>query len=92
MVAIPACRLCHRSLVRMIVLRYPSVTPQLEDWQDAMQRLALAHKLVQDEQLEAPLLTHSGAEYQGPEAISAYIDQLDEESADWWYCRCDRKR
>ncbi|MCB0631401.1 MAG: hypothetical protein R2824_01730 [Saprospiraceae bacterium] len=74
----------------MIELRYPIASTQVEDWQDDLKRLALAHKLVQDEQLEKPLLLHSGTEYSGREAITSYIRKLDEESEQWWYCVCDR--
>lgn len=75
----------------MIELRYPHTNDQVVDWQDDLKRLALAHKLVEDEQLPQPRLQHSGATYDGPEAITAYIRQLDEESEQWWYCVCDRK-
>jgi CRISPR/Cas system-associated endonuclease Cas1 len=74
----------------MIELRYSNATPQVEDWEDDLKRLALAHKLVQIEQLETPVLVHSGAEYAGREAITAYLRKLDEESEQWWYCVCDR--
>lgn len=75
----------------MIELRYPRANEQVADWQDDLKRLALAHKLVQDEYLENPTLQHSGTSYDGAEAITAYIRRLDEESEQWWYCVCDRK-
>ena len=75
----------------MIVLRYPAPSAQLEDWKDLMEKLALAHKLEQDAQLQLPVLTHSGATYEDGPAITAYLDQLDRESEQWWYCTCDRR-
>jgi hypothetical protein len=75
----------------MIVLRYPEVNTQTEDWSETLKGMALAHKLELDEQLEGPQLSHSGQNYTGAKEITGYLDQLYAEREEWWYCTCDRK-
>lgn len=75
----------------MIILRYPTKTAQTEDWSDTLKDLSLAHKLEVDEQLTTPRLSHSEKDYTGPEEITAYLDQLNREREQWWYCTCDRQ-
>lgn len=76
----------------MIVLQYPAISTQTEEWVETLKDLSLAHKLEVNEQLEKPQLIHSGASYRGAKDISAYLDQLYAERELWWYCTCDRPR
>lgn len=74
----------------MIVLRFPAANTQTEEWVDILKGMALAHKLEIDAQLDQPQLTHSGEDFNGSKAITAYLDQLYAEREQWWYCTCDR--
>ncbi len=72
----------------MLLIRYPEWNMQVDDWQDLLKRLALAHQLEEDGQLEYPILTEGKTQLEGFAAISDYLLQLEQESEQWWYCAC----
>ena len=72
----------------MLLIRYPKRNMQVDDWQELLERLALAHRLEEDGELRQPELTSGKTKLEGPAAISDYLLQLEEESGQWWYCSC----
>ncbi len=72
----------------MLLIRYPKRNMQVDDWQELLERLALAHWMEEDGQLAQPVLTEGKTRLEGGVPISEYLLQLEEESGQWWYCGC----
>lgn len=71
----------------MILLTYPNDDTQANEIVERLAALSLAHRV--ESTAEGVLtLTQGKASFVGLEAIMAYLDKLDGERKQWYYCNC----
>lgn len=55
---------------------------------DRLTEMSLAYKEIQDQEAHQPSIRDGSKEYVGIEAMKTYLDQLDNEKEQWYYCNC----
>jgi len=55
---------------------------------ERLEGLSLAHTLVVDPTIQETQIVDGSKSYIGVEKINVYIDQLDREKEQWYYCNC----
>ena len=71
-----------------MVLHFSKYTKELEDLESRIKTLSLAYSKNQNEGLEIPMLKDGSKEYKGIDTMNDYIDLLDLEKEQWYYCNC----
>ena len=71
-----------------MTLQYSSKTNDIIEIEDRLKKLSLAYKVVHSELEIEPALVDGSKSYTGIEKMHAYIDQLDGEKEQWYYCHC----
>lgn len=74
----------------MVTLYYPSTTQKIFVWQERLERMAIKHRLVQQQADSTPLLQYGEDQIQGTDAIDKYLDTLEELVKSWYEDRCDK--
>ncbi|MDO1450524.1 hypothetical protein Q0590_29885 [Rhodocytophaga aerolata] len=74
----------------MVTLYYSPTTKQLTSWQDRLERMAIKHELVMQQDLSQPQLQYGEDHVQGTEAIEVYLDKLEDFVKSWYEDRCDK--
>lgn len=69
-------------------LRYYEKSAEVEMIEDRLNKLTLAYKLVQDNTSKYPALIDGSKIYSGLKSMNEYIDKLDNEKGQWYYCSC----
>ena len=69
-------------------LVYKEKTAKIETVEDRLKSLSLAFKLVESENADLPSLVDGKKSYIGYFKMNKYIDQLDREKGQWYYCDC----
>jgi hypothetical protein len=69
-------------------LVYKEKTAKIESVEDKLKNLSLAFKLVESENADLPSLVDGKKSYIGFYKMEQYIDQLDREKGQWYYCNC----
>ncbi len=72
----------------MMTLHYSSKTKAIIELEDRLKKLSLAYNTVLIEEGNEPLLKDGSSEYPGIVKMNTYLDQLDEEKEQWYYCDC----
>lgn len=60
----------------MLTITYSKKLPELETWKYQLETLVMAHQIIQDENIEVPILKNTHETIIGEIAISKYIDEL----------------
>lgn len=55
---------------------------------ERLKQLSLAYTEIHDETADGPLLKDGKKVYCGIDKMNEYIDQLDREKEQWYYCDC----
>ena len=71
----------------MIILQHSPTDTVAKEVTERLTALSLAHK-VEETITDTLILTEGKATYKGYEAIMAYLDKLDGERKQWYYCNC----
>ena len=71
----------------MIILQHSPTDTVAKEVTERLTALSLAHKL-EETITDTLILTEGKATYEGYEAIMAYLDKLDGERKQWYYCNC----
>lgn len=72
----------------MIKITYSEYTSKVADWKDTLKDLVMAHKLMEVANLATPTLVHGSEQHEGIEAITRYINSLQEYKQTWFQCAC----
>lgn len=68
----------------MIIIRYPHLNQNVENWKNELETLVTAHQLIEDTAIEEPILKDSSEIIKGEIAINKYIDSLSEFKKAWF--------
>ena len=69
-------------------LVYKEKTNKIDAIEDRLRSLSLAFKLVQSEDADLPSLVDGKKSYIGHYKMNQYINLLDREKEQWYYCDC----
>lgn len=69
----------------MLTIKYKEKAPAVDNWKFDLETLVMAHKFIQDETIEVPILTNNKDRIIGESEISKYISEL-MEFKNAWYC------
>lgn len=72
----------------MITIHYQTTDQRLSRIEEKLKSLALAYKTQQDAEVQEPTLKDGLETVKGDEAIETYLEQLEEELGQWYYCAC----
>ena len=71
-----------------MVLQFSEKTPQVIDLENRLVELALQYRLEQLESIDQPVLKEGQNAYVGFSDISSFLDQMEGERKQWYYCNC----
>jgi len=71
-----------------MTLHYSNKTAAINEIEDRLKKLSLAYKIVVMEDGNGPFLRDGKSEYLGIVKMNTYLDQLDREKEQWYYCDC----
>lgn len=69
-------------------LLFSKRTQEIIDIEERLRVLTLAYKPVLGEANNEPALVDGRKEYLGIDKMNSYLDQLDSEKKQWYYCDC----
>jgi hypothetical protein len=69
-------------------LHYSNKTKDIIEIEERLKKLTLAYQVTHSELEIEPALVDGSKSYTGIEKMHAYIDQLDSEKEQWYYCHC----
>lgn len=69
-------------------LVFKNKTEDITAVEDRLKDLSLAYVMVEDGTIDSPALVDGKKSYEGLEAMNEYIDLLDREKGQWYYCDC----
>lgn len=73
----------------MLTIKYKQHSGLVETWEDQLKAMVIAHKLIEDENIESPILTNESETAIGEKAITKYVDELAEYQQAWFACSCN---
>lgn len=71
-----------------MTLTYNTITKDIQDLKNRITDLSLALKVKVDKNVIAPTLLDGQQAFIGLVAIHKFIDQLEGEQQNWYYCNC----
>ena len=71
-----------------MVLQYSSLSNEVKEVENRLIHLSLQYSMEQNESITEPVLVESKIEYSGSEEINAFLDKLEGEREQWYYCNC----
>ena len=71
-------------------LEYSKETKEITEIVNRLKGLTLAYKIVLSDEDVEPALIDGKKEYRGIDKMNIYIDQLDREKEQWYYCSVDK--
>ena len=74
----------------MITLYYSPITKEITNWQDRLERMAIQHELVMQQELSQPQLQDGEDHVEGTAAIDMYLEKLEDFVKSWYEDRCDK--
>lgn len=74
----------------MVKLYHPPASEKINTWRDRLERMAIRHELIRQDDLSRPHLQHGEEIVQGADAIDTYLDELEALVKTWYECRCDK--
>ncbi len=69
-------------------LLYSNETNEIVEIEQRLKKLSLAYKIVLSKADIEPALIDGNKEYSGIDKMNIYLDQLDSEKEQWYYCNC----
>lgn len=72
----------------MITITYAKSDAELERILEKLKNLSLAHKLINSTEVAEIQLEDGIEKVQGEAAIQAYLEKLEGELGQWYYCSC----
>ena len=69
-------------------LLFSKRTQEIIDIEERLKALTLAYTIVLDEQIKEPAFVDGSKEYLGIVKMNNYLDQLNHEKEQWYYCDC----
>ncbi|MDF1698626.1 MAG: hypothetical protein P1U56_22430 [Saprospiraceae bacterium] len=69
-------------------LRYSSRSKEVEEIEARLKQMTLAYSLDFNPDLLEPSFVDGSKEYLGVDKMNEYLDQLDREKEQWYYCSC----
>ena len=72
----------------MIILKVPENHKDANKIEDRLKSLSLAYKRVTEKKISDIQLADGATEIEGFKAIEGYLDQLQGELNQWYYCAC----
>lgn len=70
----------------MIVLRYPSLTPNIQAIEDRLKSISLDYLVQVSSKLRKVEMEDGKQRFVGEDAINRELNNLEEEAKQWWYC------
>lgn len=71
-----------------MTLNYGTLSNDIQDIKDRLSDLSLAYNIKTDFKIIEPTLFDGRQYFEGIKAINNYIDQLEREQQNWFYCNC----
>lgn len=71
-----------------MILHFSSDTNEVQEIESRLKHLSLAYSKMQSEDLSEPFISDGSKKYIGVKNMNAYIDVLDREKEQWYYCNC----
>jgi len=68
--------------------RYATETKEIKALKERLRTLSLAYKMIEGHACQVPSFVDCKSEYLGCDKMHAYLDQLDREKEQWYYCNC----
>lgn len=56
--------------------------------EERLKKMTLGYKLIFSEDRKTPAIIDGSKEYHGIDKMNTYLDQLDREKEQWYYCDC----
>ena len=72
----------------MIKVRFSQRDNQLADILERLRHLSLAFREEEDRSVEEPELQDSDRKISGNAEIHDYLDEIEGQLGEWWYCSC----
>lgn len=72
----------------MILINYPQDSKEIDGWKSRLERMTVAHTLIQTSDLE-PSLKEGNTLVYGIIAINLFLDQYEKDVKSWNQDRCD---
>jgi len=69
-------------------LLFSDRTQEIIDIEDRLKVLTLAYKAIIDHEVNEPSFIDGSKEYRGIVKMNNYLDQLEREKEQWYYCNC----
>ena len=69
-------------------LHFSEKTEEVSSIEDRIKKMSLAYKNVSHKEIVQPALVDGSKEYLGIDNMNIYLDQLDQEKEQWYYCNC----
>jgi len=69
-------------------LHFPLKNGEIIKIEDRLKRMTLAYNLVVNEERKEAAIIDGSKEYLGIDKMNIYLDQLDREKEQWYYCDC----
>ncbi|QHT70831.1 hypothetical protein GXP67_31385 [Rhodocytophaga rosea] len=74
----------------MVTLYYSPTTKEISTWQDRLERMAIQHEVILQQELLQPQLQDGDEFVQGTAAIDNYLEKLEVFVKSWYEDRCDK--
>ena len=69
-------------------LHFSEKTEKVRNIEDRIKKMTLAYKIVTNQDVIQPAIVDGSKEYLGIDNMNIYLDQLDREKEQWYYCNC----
>jgi hypothetical protein len=69
-------------------LHFSEKTVEITDIEDRIKKMSLAHKIIIKKEKVQPAIKDGSKVYLGIDNMNSYLDQLDQEKEQWYYCNC----
>ena len=67
---------------------YTEKSPEVALIEERLKKMTLAYKVVEGDQGDLPYLKDGSKTYLGEDSMNRYLDVLDSEKEQWYYCNC----
>ena len=69
-------------------LHFSNKTKEIREIEDRIREMSLAYKIISKQDIIEPAIVDGSKKYLGIDIMNAYLDQLDQEKEQWYYCSC----
>ena len=71
-----------------MTLKYSNRTTKIAEIENRLRELTLAYHVEVSTEKTEPMLSEGRTEYLGIDKMNTFLDQLDREKEQWYYCGC----